>query len=75
MRFWSRNTCRCMGFHSRRFHSSIGVVTVSMSYCFLLVSLSSILSCLRRRILGVTPGLGFLGNPALSCACGWHLLR
>ena len=53
-----------MGFHGRRFHSSIGVVTVSMSYCFLLVSLSSILSCLRRRILGVTPGLGFLGNPA-----------
>ena len=34
-----------------------------MTFLLLLVFLPSYLPCLRQRILGITPGIGFLGNP------------
>ena len=34
-----------------------------MTFLLLMVFLPSCLPCLRRRILGITPGIGFLGNP------------
>jgi hypothetical protein len=35
-----------------------------MTFLLLLMSLPSYLPCLRQHILGITPGLSFLGNPS-----------
>jgi hypothetical protein len=39
-----------------------------------LAPLSSLSSCLRQQIQGITPGFGFLGNPALKCLRPGRLL-
>jgi len=41
--------------------------------CHLTYPISSIQQCLRQRILGITPGIGFLGNRSVAYI-GWHLL-
>jgi len=38
-----------------------------MTFLLLLVFLPSYLPCLRQRILSITPGISFLGNPARHC--------
>jgi hypothetical protein len=64
-RIASLKTDRSIMRHGKVFHSYIGGCSVFITCVLLLVSLPSTLSCLRQRILGITPGVGFSDNPAL----------
>src|SRR5438876_3016137 len=62
MRFWSLYTCRSMVSHGKCSHL---YMSLFIACVLLLESLPSKLSCLRRHILGITPGVCFSDNPAL----------
>ena len=51
-------------------HTYLGTRPGFMSYACLLTTLSSTPPLPRQHILGVTPGLGFLGDPTPASTCG-----
>ena len=76
MRFWMRKQCcssfrQTIVFQASLSGSSGGLTLGAFLFAIRLVPLPSISSCRRQHILGVTPGVGFFGNPASLLLAVW----
>src|SRR5438270_14005137 len=76
MRFWMRKQCcsslrQGMLFQVSLSGSGGGLILGAFLFAIRLIPLSSISSCRRQNILGITPGVGFFGNPATVWLAVW----